>query len=241
MAQASIRPMGQKENAHLCPRSGPGGVSGWSDCPHRVPRARLPTVQRGHRAGVCVSVPSLCSGHAALDRVRPKGPATGRPPASPVFYLDLFLPPKPARSRPGRGSRTSCSAPPCRAQTGRVTPVPARLGAGAWCSAGKRGRTSACCGSGTRAVTPEGGGARVRAWRGLGPLGAPLGPWLLWSSFTPQEVPSLIVSPELCCWPGQEGPEGLPRRTGTGEVLALSPSWRGEVPRQPAPYITCVA
>lgn len=55
------------------------------------------------RSPVCVVV-------TPPSTVRPKGPATGRLPASPVFYLDLFLPPKPARSRPGRGSRTSCSA-----------------------------------------------------------------------------------------------------------------------------------
>lgn len=95
LAQAPIQPTGQRRMLIFAPglvRVGSAG--GAMSCPHRGPRACLPMVQRGRCAGGCVSVPGVCSGHTALDRARPKGPAASHPPATPVFYLDLLFPPK---------------------------------------------------------------------------------------------------------------------------------------------------
>lgn len=190
LAQAPIQPTGQRRMLIFAPglvRVGSAG--GAMACPHRGPRACLPMVQRGRRAGGCVLVPGVCSGHTALDRARPKGPAASHPPASPVFYLDLLFPPKPARPRPGRGSRASCSAT-TSATGGSFKPVPAGLSAGAW-GDGAGVHAGLCWEEGTHicVLREQDSGCRTGGW---GSEGAGEGAWP-WPPMGPSWPPVAVV------------------------------------------------
>lgn len=95
LAQASFQPTGQKENAHLCPKSGPCGVRGWSNC-------LSPQSTQGPPADGAAWPP--CGGAACRSLVcavatppsTERGPR-GRPPATllpPQSFTWICFPPK---------------------------------------------------------------------------------------------------------------------------------------------------
>lgn len=163
----------------------------WSLWGPRVEQLPVPTEYPGPACrrrsvaavrGGCMSVPGLCSGHTALDRARPKGPAASHPPASPVFYVDLLPPQNLLALDLDVVQGLPALQPQHRPQTGSFKPcVPGSVPAP---SATEQASAPGSAGGRDTRLRAAGAGAQAR--RGLGPPWASLGPWLLRSGFAPQ-------------------------------------------------------
>lgn len=184
LAQASFQPTGQKENAHLCPKSGPCGVRGWSNC-------LSPQSTQGPPADGAAWPP--CGGAACRSLVcavatppsTERGPR-GRPPATllpPQSFTWICFPPQNLLALDlDVVQGLPALQPQHRPQTGSFKPcVPGSVPAP---SATEQASAPGSAGGRDTRLRAAGAGAQAR--RGLGPPWAPLGPWLLRSGFAPQ-------------------------------------------------------
>lgn len=156
LAQASFQPTGQKENAHLCPKSGPCGVRGWSNC-------LSPQSTQGPPADGAAWPP--CGGAACRSLVcavatqpsTERGPR-GRPPATllpPQSFTWICFPPQNLLAL-DLDVVQGLPAATVSATDGELQALRAGLGAGTQCDrtgvcaglCGRKGHTSACCRSG---------------------------------------------------------------------------------------------
>lgn len=160
-----------------------GSAGGAIACPHRVPRARLPTVQRGRRAGGAACRSLVCA--VATPPSTERGPR-GRPPATllpPQSFTWICFPPQNLLALDlDVVQGLPALQPQHRPQTGSFKPcVPGSVPAP---SATEQASAPGSAGGRDTRLRAAGAGAQAR--RGLGPPCAPLGPWLLRSGFAPQ-------------------------------------------------------
>lgn len=153
LAQASFQPTGQKENAHLCPKSGPCGICGWRNC--LSPQSTQgPPADRAGRAACRSLVCAVATPPSTERGPRGRPPATLLPPQSftwicfspqNLLALDLDvvqgLPALQPQHRPQTGSFKPCLP-------GSVPAPSATERASAAGLCGRKGHTSACCRSG---------------------------------------------------------------------------------------------
>lgn len=177
-----------------------GSVGGGIACPHRVPRARLPTVQGGLHVGPW----SVQWPHRPRQS---EAQGAGRQPPSclPSLLRGFAFPPKTCLPLTWTwfkdfllcshsiGHRRGASSPACRARCRHPVRQSGRLRPGS---------------AGGRDTRLRAAGAGAQARRGLGPPWAPLGPWVLRSGFAPQQSRlgrSQLDRPPQSCAAGQAG------------------------------------
>lgn len=158
-----------------------GSAGGAIACPHRVPRARLPTAQRGRRAGGLHVGPWSVQWPHRPRQSEARGAGRQPPSCLPSLLRGFAFPPKTCLPLTWTWFKDFLQ-PQHRPQTGSFKPcVPGSVPAP---SATEQASAPGSAGGRDTRLCAAGAGAQAR--RGLGPPWAPLGPWLLRSGFAPQ-------------------------------------------------------